>query len=134
MTLIGMNVSNQPNQCNSRNQTFGLKKAKCDGVFSCGKCDYSGASMKLLNEHYVDQHDPVHCRVCNKQYPTLSSLKRHMYKHADRNPFCGDWRAKFAFPSELAYHRASHKTDRDFQCMYQNCSKTFKVQNELNKP
>ena len=113
-------------------KTVGIKKPKRDRRFSCAKCEYSGSSTKLLNEHYMDQHDPVTCEICGKQFNTPTSLKRHKYKHVDGKHVCTDCGEKFAFPSELKNHRVSHIEDRGF-CMHGNCGKTFKVENELNK-
>ena len=114
-------------------KTDGIKKPKHDRKFSCAKCEYSGTSIKLLNEHYIDQHEPVQCEICDKEFNTPSSLKRHKYKHVDGKHVCTDCGEKFAFPSELKNHRASHIDDQGFKCMHGNCGKTFKVENELNK-
>ena len=114
-------------------KTVGIKKPKRDRKFSCAKCEYSGTSIKLLNEHYIDQHEPVQCEICDKEFNTPSSLKRHKYKHVDGKHVCTDCGEKFAFPSELKNHRASHIDDQGFKCMHGNCGKTFKVENELNK-
>ena len=114
-------------------KTIGIKKPRRDRVFKCSKCEYSGGSTKLLNEHFTEKHEPVQCTMCEKECNTPSSLCRHMYKHAERKHVCVDCGANFAFPSELKGHRASHIEDRGFKCMCGNCGKTFKVQNELNK-
>ena len=69
-------------------KTVGIKKQKRDRKFSCAKCEYSGSSTKLLNEHYIDQHEPVKCEICDKNFNTLTSLKRHKYKHVDGKHVC----------------------------------------------
>ena len=38
-------------------KTVGLKKPKHNRVLSCAKCEYSGASTKLLNKDHIDQHE-----------------------------------------------------------------------------
>ena len=114
-------------------QTYGIKRVKKDRAFSCKECDYKGNSVKLLNEHHIEQHDPVPCKECHHISATPSSHDRHLYKHKERNFSCDDCEHTFAFKSELTAHRYSHRTDRSFKCMSANCGKTFKCDSELQK-
>ena len=114
-------------------QTYGIKKVKKDRTFSCKECDYRGNSIKLLNEHHVDQHDPVPCKKCDHISSTPTSHDRQLYKHKERNFPCNDCEHSFAFKSELTAHRYSHRIDRSFKCMSANCQKTFKCDSELRK-
>ena len=114
-------------------QTYGIKKVKKDRTFSCKECNYRGNSIKLLNEHHIEQHDPVPCKKCDHISATPSSHDRHLYKHKERNFPCTDCEHSFAFKSELTAHRYSHRTERSFKCMSANCQKTFKCDSELQK-
>ena len=91
-------------------QTYGIKKAKKDRTFSCKECDYRGNSIKLLNEHHVEQHNPVPCKECDHISATPSSHDQHSYKHKEWKFTCEDCEQIFAFKSELNAHRYSHRT------------------------
>ena len=114
-------------------QTYGIKKARQNRTFSCKECDYNCNSIKLLNEHHIEEHDPVPCTKCDHISATPSSHDRHSYKHKERNFSCDDCEQTFAFKSELKAHKYSHRTDRSFKCMAANCDKTFKCDSELQK-
>ena len=125
--------SNQKRQGELSIQTFGIKKAKKDRTFSCKECDYKGTSIKLLNEHHVEQHNPVPCTECDHISATPSFHDQHLYKHKEQKFPCDDCEYSFVFKSELTAHRYSHRTDRSFKCMSANCGKTFKCDSELQK-
>ena len=65
-------------------KTHGIKKSKKDRTFSCKECDYRSDCIKLLNEHHIDEHDPVSCAECDHVSSTPSSHARHVYKHKHR--------------------------------------------------
>ena len=114
-------------------KTHGLKKSKKDRTFSCKECNYRSDCVKLMNEHHIEEHDPVPCAECDHVSSTPSSHARHMYKHKHRDLACDDCYQKFAFKSELRAHKYSHRTERSFECMAANCNKTFKSDSELQK-
>ena len=68
-----MQPTNHKRQGELSIQTYGIKKVKKDRTFSCKECDYRGNSIKLLNEHHVEQHDPVPCNECDHISATPSS-------------------------------------------------------------
>ena len=66
-------------------KTHGIKKIKKDRTLSCKECDYHSDCIKLLNEHHIDEHDPIPCAECDHVSSTPSSHARHLYKHKSRN-------------------------------------------------
>ena len=107
-------------------QTYGIKKARQNRIFRCKECEYKSYSIKLLNEHHIEEHDPVPCTECGHISATPSSHDQHFYKHKERKFSCDNCEQTFAFKSELNAHKYSHRNDRSFKCMASNCAKTFK--------
>ena len=114
-------------------KTHGIRKTKKERTFSCKLCEYQSDCVKLLNEHHIEDHDPVPCTECDHVSSTPSAHDRHMYKHKQRNFACDECDQTFAFNSELTAHKYSHRTERSFECMAANCNKTFKSDGELQK-
>ena len=114
-------------------KTHGIKKSKKERTFSCKECDYRSDCIKLLNEHHIDEHDPVPCAECDHVSSTPSSHAQHVYKHKHRDQVCEECNQSFAFKSELKAHKFSHRTERSFECMSPKCNKTFKSDSELQK-
>ena len=114
-------------------KTHGIKKSKKDRTFSCKECNYRSDCIKLLNEHHIEEHDPVPCAECDHVSSTPSSHARHVYKHKHRDLVCEVCNQAFAFKSELKAHKYSHRTERSFECMASKCNKTFKSDSELQK-
>ena len=54
-------------------KTYGIKKARQNRVFRCKECEYKSNSIKLLNEHHIEEHDPVPCTECDHISTTPSS-------------------------------------------------------------
>ena len=106
-------------------QTYGIKKARHNRIFRCKECEYKSDSIKLLNEHHIEEHDPVPYTECDHISATPSSHDRHYYKHKERKFSCDNCEQTFAFKSELNAHKYSHRTERSFKCMASNCAKTF---------
>ena len=115
------------------NKTHGIKKSKKERTFSCKECEFKSDSIKLLNEHHIEEHDPVPCTQCDHVSTTPSSHDHHMYKHKEHNFSCEDCEQSFAFSSELRAHKFSHRSERAFKCEAANCTKTFKSDTELQK-
>ena len=106
-------------------KTHGIKKSKKECTFSCKECDYRSDCIKLLNEHHIDEHDPVPCAECDHVSSTPSSHARHVYKHKQRDQVCEECNQSFAFKSELKAHKFSHRTERSFECMASKCNKNL---------
>ena len=53
--------------------TYGIKKARHNRVFRCKECEYKSESIKHLNEHHIEEHDPVPCTECDHISATPSS-------------------------------------------------------------
>ena len=117
-----------------RTVEYGLKKQKrvCSYICHEDGCTYVGKSIRKLNEHHVKSHKEVSCESCNKNFKTLSSLKRHAYSHGELRFPCNKCEEAFAFQSELTFHKMVHRKIPTFKCMSKNCNKVYKSANELN--
>ena len=73
-----------------RTKTYTLKKkadTKCRS-FKCSECDVVKKSIRELNIHHEECHNPQICGNCGKLFKLASSLARHMYEHNQLKYHC----------------------------------------------
>ena len=65
-----------------RMKTYTLKKKTNTKrrSFKCSECDVK-KSIRELNIHHEECHNPQICGICGKLFKLASSLARHMYEH-----------------------------------------------------
>ena len=111
-----------------KTKTYALKK-KVETKrrsFKCSECDVMKTSIKDLNIHHEECHNPQICGVCGKLFKLASSLARHMYAHNIPKYKCDQCDHMCQFESELNTHKIVHRKNPSHQCMKANCGKWFR--------
>ena len=111
-----------------KTKTYALKK-KAETKrrsFKCSECDVVRTSIKDLNLHHEECHNPQICGVCGKLFKLASSLARHMYEHNLPKYKCDQCDYMCQFESELNTHKIVHCKNPSHQCMKANCGKWFR--------
>ena len=111
-----------------KTKTYALKK-KVETKrhsFKCSECDVVKRSIKDLNIHYEECHNPQICGICSKLFKLASSLAQHMYAHNIPKYKCDQCDHMCQFKSELNTHKAVHRKNPSHQCMKANCGKWFR--------
>ncbi|XP_066992218.2 zinc finger protein 91 [Anabrus simplex] len=57
-----------------------VEEVEGDKPFKCTKCSMTFASRTWRSRHSFT-HGPVHCRICDKPFLSISTLKEHMVQH-----------------------------------------------------
>ena len=108
-------------------KTYALKKKvetrKC--TFKCSECNVVKKTIKELNIHHEECHNPQICGVCGKLFKLASSLTRHMYEHNKPRFSCDQCDFMCHFESEMTTHKIAHRKNPSYQCMKANCGKWF---------
>ena len=102
-----------------KTKTYALKK-KADGKphsFKCSECKIMTGSIKELNAHHTECHNPQLCSVCGRSFQLSSSLTRHMYVHMETRYKCNQCDYTCHFESEMRSHRVVHRMNPSHQCM-----------------
>ena len=94
--------------------------------FKCSECDVMRTSIKDLNTHHEECHNPQICGVCGKLFKLASSLAQHMYEHSIPKYKCDQCDYMCQFESELNTHKIVHHKNPSHQCMKANCGKWFR--------
>ena len=76
----------------------------------------------------MSTHQPVQCKICEKERSAPLSLERHWYSHSEQPYQCETCKQGFQFASKLWNHRIKHQT---FICVYAKCGKSFMRKSEL---
>ena len=76
--------------------------------FKCSECDVMKKTIKELNIHHEECHNPQICGVCGKLFKLASSLARHMYDHNKLKYKCDQCDHMCQFASELNTHKIVH--------------------------
>ena len=111
-----------------KTKTYTLKK-KIDTKprsFQCSECDVVKKSIKELNMHHKECHNPQICGVCRKLFKLVPRLTRHMYKHNKPKYQCDQCDYMCQFESELQTHKIVHRKNPLYKCMKANCEKWFR--------
>ena len=109
-------------------KTYALKKKvdnKCRS-FKCSECKVVKKTIKELNIHHRENHNPQICGICNQSFKLASSLTRHMYDHNELKHQCDQCDYRCHFESELQTHKIIHRKNPSYQCMKANCGKWFR--------
>ena len=105
-----------------RMKTYTLKK-KTDAkrrCFKCSECDVVKKSIRELNIHHEECHNPQICGTCGKLFKLASSLARHMYEHNQPKYHCDQCDYSCQFKSELQTHKIVHRKNPSYKCMKAN--------------
>ena len=108
-------------------------KPKRKHKFRCPKCQTFCISVKALNGHFKTHHRKVQCKICGKFFLTPGAAKLHSYTHQDGQFECMTCKHTFAFKSQLAQHRYSHTTTRQYKCPEKDCDRSFTHEHDLKK-
>ena len=110
-----------------KTKTYALKKnvESRKRTFKCSECDVVKKTIKELNAHHEESHNPQICGVCGKLFKLASSLARHMYEHNKPKFNCDQCDFMCQFGSELTTHKIVHRKNPSHQCMKVNCGKWF---------
>ena len=110
-----------------RTKTYTLKKktGTKHRSFKCSECDVVKKSVRELNIHHKECHNPQICGTCGKLFKLASSLARHMYKHNEPKYHCDQCNYNCQFESELQTHKIVHRKNPSYKCMKANCGKWF---------
>ena len=68
----------------TKNENIRALKKKVESrkrTFKCSECDVVKQTIKELNAHHEESHNPQKCGICGKLFKLASSLTRHMYDH-----------------------------------------------------
>ena len=94
-------------------------------TFKCSECNVVKKTIKELNIHHEECHNPQICGVCGKLFKLASSLTRHMYEHNKPRFSCDQCDFMCHFESEMTTHKIVHRKNPSHQCMKANCGKWF---------
>ena len=116
-----------PSRGRLETKTYALKKKveTRKRTFKCSECNVTKKTVKELNIHHEECHNPQICRVCSKLFTLASSLARHMYEHNKPKFSCDQCDYMCQFESELTTHKIVHRKNPSHQCMKANCGRWF---------
>ena len=109
-------------------KTYALKKKAINKwrSFRCSECNEVKRTIKELNIHHRENHNPQLCGICNWSFKLASSLTRHMYDHNEPKLNCDQCDYRCQFESELQTHKITHRKNPSYQCMKANCGRWFR--------
>ena len=119
-----------------RTKTYTLKKKTGTKwrSFKCSECDVVKKSIRELNIHHEECHNPQICGTCGKLFKLASSLARHMYEHNQPKYYCDQCNFKCHFESELQMHKIVHRKNPSHKCMKANFGEWFMRKWDLTLP
>ena len=124
-------------------RTMGLKThLDTDAVIACNKkrnhnfkcylCGESFASTKSLNTHVRINHKGLDCIVCDKEFNSPMSLKKHSYIHKLCTFNCSRCDKVFPFKSQRDFYEKVHDNLR-FSCTRKSCDSSFSHEGDLRQ-
>ena len=113
-------------------QIVGIQRQRDPRAFKCSCCSKRTTTLKKLNAHFIKNHRRVKCDMCEEQFNTPSSLKKHKYMHSEDKYACRSCDREFPFESQLRSHRHSHHRGCSYFCVYAGCNKSYCQPGDLN--
>ena len=102
-------IKSKPSKGSFSFSVHGVKKCKRRTYLSCkvDGCKTKFNSVKAWNAHYhrLHQGNLLKCRLCSKEFKTLSFMRDHMYVHSDKAFKCNLCHMVFALKSSYQIHR-----------------------------
>ena len=128
--------------CSIKMKTYGLCKPVVTPVksepgkkptryYRCSACKAKFLKVSELNQYYKDNHPPVLCNICKKEFSTPGTLECHLYIHKDFKFMCDQCRKRFSFASSHDSHKLSHTSDKTQVC--KTCGKSYVNKGDLVK-
>ncbi|XP_012946328.1 uncharacterized protein LOC101849270 [Aplysia californica] len=80
---------------------------------SCGLCDKAFPSLELLKRHLLSHAEPrpYVCQFCDAGFTNDRALRTHLLTHGQDRPYiCGNCGDTFARPQDLQLHYSSHSS------------------------
>ena len=111
--------------------TRGVKRYKRKRKFKCPSCQQVENSVAKMNTHYRTTHGQLSCQTCQRLFNTPSALRKHSYIHKNNPHRCNKCPKSYAFASQLASHKISHRSVGTYQCM--KCKTYCKNKSDLTK-
>ncbi|CRK93151.1 CLUMA_CG006464, isoform A [Clunio marinus] len=97
-------------------------------LFYCEFCSKDFGKRHLLNRHIKLKHmqkERLHpCPTCNKSFFTISTLKKHIESHRDKDMPCEFCGKLFSCMNNLRTHLYYHSEPK-FVCTFEACGKKF---------
>ena len=111
-----------------KTKMYALKKKAINKQrsFRCSECNEVKRTIKELNIHHRENHNPQICGICNWSFKLASSLTRHMYDHNEPKLNCDQCDYRCRFESELQTHKITHRKNPSYQCMKANYGRWFR--------
>ena len=127
-TIANKNKQELATKGTLQTKTYTLKKKTGTKrrSFKCSECDVIKKSIRELNIHHEECHNPQICGICGKLFKLASSLTRHMYEHNQPKYHCDQCNYNCQFKSELQMHKIVHRKNPSYKCMKASCGKWFK--------
>ena len=83
-----------------------------------------------MNNHCCNNHEPLKCRFCSKNFNNPGSSCHHGFWHM-KNFVCPRCDKAFPFESQLLSHKEKHHQLSTFACFYPGCKKMFRREASL---
>ena len=106
------------------------KQRKCN--FKCYLCGDTSTSARSLNTHFKINHEGLDCIVCDKEFNSPLSLKKHSYIHKLCNYKCTRCDKQFPFKSQRDFHKKVHD-NLHFTCTRESCNSSFTREGDLRQ-
>ena len=99
--------------------------------YRCNACKAKFLKEAELHQHFKDNHLPVLCNICKKEFSTQETLECHSYIHKDLKFKCNQCGQRFPFASSHDSHKLSHTSDKTQVCKI--CGKSYVNKGDLVK-
>uniref|UniRef100_A0A8C5K7L1 MDS1 and EVI1 complex locus n=1 Tax=Jaculus jaculus TaxID=51337 RepID=A0A8C5K7L1_JACJA len=79
-----------------------------------------------------EMHGNQECKECDRVFPDLQSLEKHMLSHTEEREYkCDQCPKAFNWKSNLIRHQMSHDSGKHYEC--ENCAKVFTDPSNLQR-